>query len=183
MSRAMLGALIVVLVFTTAAAGPPAPIARMRFFDCAVVQFFGEACTSTTDDTPASPISGPEAAVSTPTLPPTESLPSLSNAAPADASVPQASLFTQETVSPDTPPLLLRLLQAPTEANARAFLAWYQARLARIQQVQALIDALSTTATTPASLKTSERSAPVQGLHLSPTPLLPPPAVPITPVD
>lgn len=159
MSRAMLGALIVVLVLATAEAEPPAPTARLRFFDCAVVQFFGEACTPATEIRLASPISGPEAAVSTPTPPPTESLPPLSNAAPADAAAPQESLFTPETVSPDTPPLLLRLLQEPTETNARTFLAWYQARLARIQQVQTLLDTLSATVTNTPSLSVSPDQA------------------------
>jgi hypothetical protein len=73
--------------------------------------------------------------------------------------VPPGPLFTSETVSPDTPPLLLRLLQEPTEANARAFLAWYQARLARVQAVQALLDALSATATDTPSLPVSPGQA------------------------
>jgi hypothetical protein len=163
MSRAMCGATIVLLALTTAAAEPPASTAHVRFFDCAVVQFFGEACTPDMDITLASPISGSETAVSTPTRPPTKPLPPLSNAAPADAVAPQEPLFTPETVSPDTPPLLLRLLQEPTKANARAFLAWYQARLARIQQVQTLLDALSTTVTgTPTPPVSPDQSTPGQ---------------------
>jgi hypothetical protein len=55
-------------------------------------------------------------------------------------------LFTPETVAPTTPPLVLRLLQEPTEANARAFLAWQQARLHRMLEVQALLKRLQATA-------------------------------------
>ena len=40
------------------------------------------------------------------------------------------------------PPLLLQLLEDPTEAHARAFLAWHRARLQRLQVVQALLRAL-----------------------------------------
>jgi hypothetical protein len=40
------------------------------------------------------------------------------------------------------PPLLLKVLQEPTTANAQAFLTWYQARLQRIREVQALLRAL-----------------------------------------
>jgi hypothetical protein len=59
---------------------------------------------------------------------------------PQDAALPP--LFPPETVSPDMPPLLLQLLEDPTEAHARAFLAWQHARLQRLQAVQALLRAL-----------------------------------------
>jgi hypothetical protein len=42
------------------------------------------------------------------------------------------------------PPLLLQLLQEPTTANARAFLAWQRARWQRIQTVQTLLRTLQT---------------------------------------
>jgi len=62
--------------------------------------------------------------------------------APPPAVVP-ALLFTPETVGPDTPPLLLRLLQEPTVDNARAFVAWQRARYTRISEVQDLVRTLS----------------------------------------
>jgi hypothetical protein len=40
------------------------------------------------------------------------------------------------------PPLLLKLLQEPTTANARTFLAWQRARWQRIQVVQTLLRTL-----------------------------------------
>jgi hypothetical protein len=43
----------------------------------------------------------------------------------------------------------LRLLQEPTEAHARAFLAWQQARLQRIFEVQALLKQLHPEAAPP----------------------------------
>jgi len=64
----------------------------------------------------------------------------------AQACAPPAApepLFTPETVGPETPPLLLRLLQEPTVDNARAFAAWQQARQARMSEVQGLLRALS----------------------------------------
>jgi hypothetical protein len=41
------------------------------------------------------------------------------------------------------------LLQEPTEANAHAFLAWQQARLQRLLEVQALLKRLQPDATPP----------------------------------
>jgi hypothetical protein len=42
------------------------------------------------------------------------------------------------------------LLQEPTEANAQAFLAWQQARLQRILEVQAFLKRLQPEAASPA---------------------------------
>ena len=91
---------------------------RLGFFACGEVRFFGEACPPpiTTDVTPA--------------LPPEQ--------APPEEPLQPEPLFTPETVAPTTPPLVLRLLQEPTEDNAYAFLAWQQARLQRLLEVQAL---------------------------------------------
>jgi hypothetical protein len=44
----------------------------------------------------------------------------------------------------------LRLLQEPTEANAQAFLAWQEARLQRLLEVQALLKRLHPEAAAPA---------------------------------
>jgi hypothetical protein len=63
---------------------------------------------------------------------------------------PPEPLFTPETVAPTTPPLVLRLLQEPTEDHARAFLAWQQARLQRLLEVQALLKRLQSAAPPPA---------------------------------
>jgi hypothetical protein len=46
-------------------------------------------------------------------------------------------------MAPDTPPLLLQLLDEPTVANAQAFLAWQQARHARLMEVQQLLRQLT----------------------------------------
>ena len=46
-------------------------------------------------------------------------------------------------MAPDTPPLLLQLLEAPTVENAQAFLAWQQARHARLMEVQQLLRQLT----------------------------------------
>ena len=62
---------------------------------------------------------------------------------PPPPAVAPAPLFTPETVGPDTPPLLLRLLQEPTVEHAHAFVAWQQARQERISEVQGMLRALS----------------------------------------
>jgi hypothetical protein len=70
----------------------------VRLLDCAQVHFFGPACV------PVVPL---------PSAPPP----------PVPAGAP---LFSPETMAPDTPPLLLKLFDEPTVANAQAFLDWQQ---------------------------------------------------------
>src|SRR5262245_60540660 len=107
-----------------------------QFFDCGTVRFFEAACVPAPDATAPGAAPGGQAPAVAPSLrPPTPPGPP-PLAAPADA------LFTPETVAPTTPSVLLRLLQEPTEGNARAFLAWHQAQLARLQAVQALLQRL-----------------------------------------
>jgi hypothetical protein len=120
---------------------PPDPL---RFFACGVVQFFGEACApapvvvpseatgALAPALPSAPAASPLTAV---TVTPVATPP------PGDILPP---LFPPETVSPDMPPLLLKLLHEPTTANARAFLAWQRARWQRIQAVQTLLRTLQT---------------------------------------
>ena len=81
----------------------------VRLLPCAQVAFFGEPC----GDAPPPPAP----------LPPP----------------PPEPLFTPQTVSPDMPPLLMRLLDAPSSDNARAYLAWQRERMARITEVQKLL--------------------------------------------
>ncbi len=92
----------------------------MRFFACGEVRFFDQACAP-----PVAPVAPP------------------APEAPAPPSAAPEPLFTPETVGPETPPLLLRLLQEPTVDNARAFAAWQHARQARMSEVQGLLRALS----------------------------------------
>jgi len=107
--------------------------ARLHFFDCGTVRFFGEGCVPE----PRATVKGPPAVTSTP--PPAVFATSPPATAPAS---PPDALFTPETMAPDTPPLLLQLLQEPTAANAQAFLDWQRARLARILEVQQLLQRL-----------------------------------------
>jgi hypothetical protein len=86
----------------------------VRLLDCAQVQFFGPACV-----------------LVAPTLP-----------APAPP-LSGEPLFRPETMAPDTPPLLLKLLEEPTVAHAQAFLAWQQRRAARLAEVQQLLRRLT----------------------------------------
>ena len=86
----------------------------VRLLDCAQVQFFGPACVS---------------------LVPPESAP-----APA---LPPDPLFSPETMAPDTPPLLRKLLEEPSVENTRAFLDWQHRRAARLMEVQQLLRVLA----------------------------------------
>jgi hypothetical protein len=52
-------------------------------------------------------------------------------------------------MAPDTPPLLLKLLEEPSVDNARAFLDWQQHRAARITEVQQLLRQLTRQRSTP----------------------------------
>ena len=125
-SRSSLGSLLLVL----ALAGGSGAQERLGFFACGEVRFFGEACPP--------PPARPE------TPPPVEEPPAPERPAPPEP------LFTPATVAPTTPPAVLRLLQEPTEEHARAFLAWQQARLQRILEVQALLKRLQSAAPPPA---------------------------------
>jgi hypothetical protein len=135
MHYALGGALVVVLGLAAPSGSEPA---HLRFFPCAVVQFFGEACV------PATGLVGPVPNATDVPAPPASSTPDPEAQSPAvpPPAAPLPPLFAPETVSPDMPPLLLKVLQEPTTANAQAFLTWYQARLQRIREVQALLRAL-----------------------------------------
>ena len=50
-------------------------------------------------------------------------------------------LFPRESLAPDAPPLFRLLLANPTPANARRYVRWHARRTARLQVVQALIQA------------------------------------------
>jgi len=89
----------------------------VQLLDCAQVQFFGPTCV------PAVPM---------PQEPPGPSQPP-----------PAVPLFSPETMAPDTPPLLLRLLEQPTLENARAFVDWQHKRYERITEVQQLLRVLT----------------------------------------
>jgi len=88
----------------------------VQLLDCAQVQFFGPACV------PVVP------------MPQAQAVPSPPQEVP---------LFSPQTMAPDTPPLLLKLLEEPTLENARAFVDWQHKRYERITEVQQLLRALT----------------------------------------
>jgi len=91
----------------------PAAAQDVRLLDCAQVQFFGPACVAVEPVPPPPPPRPPE------------------------------PLFRPETMAPDTPPLLLKLLEEPTVENAQAFVDWQQRRYERIREVQQLLHRLA----------------------------------------
>lgn len=99
---------------------------EVHFLDCPDVAFFEPRC-----------VLMPEAEVPEP-----EPVPLAAPVVvPAHAPV---LLFPKETLAPTTPPLMVQLLNEPTEANARLFLAWSQERQERGQLVQELLKQLLT---------------------------------------
>ena len=95
---------------------------------CSHVAFFAPTCSSVTAVLPPSPLPLP--------LPP----PPYVNRETQD---PPRPLFTPETMAPDVPPLLVKLLDEPTLDNAQQFLDWQAARTQRILEVQQLLQYLA----------------------------------------
>ena len=118
----------------------PAQSASLDFFPCGTVAFFGDPC-------PSAPQTVPVAVLS----PAQQEAPAASPQPPVSSVQAAPPLFAPETVALDMPPLLLDVLQSPTHANARRFVAWYRTRLRRIQEVRDLIQRVAETPdTTPA---------------------------------
>jgi hypothetical protein len=97
----------------------------VHFLDCPEVTFFGPRCPEE--------VALPE--------PEPELVPAPLPWTPPPVLIP---LFPRESLAPSTPPLFLQLLNEPTEANARLFLAWSQERQERGQFVQELLKQLLT---------------------------------------
>ena len=49
-------------------------------------------------------------------------------------------LFPRESLAPDTPDLYRMLLMRPTLETARRYVRWYERRMARIREAQALVE-------------------------------------------
>lgn len=92
----------------------PAGGQDVQLLDCGEVRFFGPACVVVLPQPPPPP--------PVPETPP---------------------LFAPETMAPDTPPLLLQLLEEPTVENAQAFVDWQQRRYERIMDVQHMLQRLT----------------------------------------
>jgi hypothetical protein len=136
----------------------------LQFFACGTIRFFDEACAPAAEFPPAA-----VPAAETPEMPPAPPSPSppVTQLAPPAAGSPSQDtplppLFPPETVSPDMPPLLLQLLEDPTEAHARAFLAWHRARLQRLQVVQALLRVLQAAEGEPRVQAPGQQNTPVR---------------------
>jgi hypothetical protein len=61
------------------------------------------------------------------------------SAPPPREAPPTEPLFTRENMAPDTPTLMLKLLQEPSVENARKYLDWSAERIARMRDVQQLL--------------------------------------------
>lgn len=107
----------------------PAQSANLHFFACGTVAFFGEPCPPETQTVAVA------------------------------AAHAEPSLFAPETVARDMPPLLMDVLQSPTQAHARRFVTWYLTRLRRIQEVRDLIRSVAETPALTSALSVSPLSA------------------------
>ena len=91
----------------------PALAQGINLVPCPSINFFGDACE--TDEPP------PQAA----------HLP--------QPHLPVPPLFSKDTMAPDTPPLMLSLLNSPTPEAAKQFVAWQQRRMRAMALAQQLI--------------------------------------------
>ena len=86
----------------------PLPAQSLQFLECAEINLLGPACDETVMEQ------------------------ELSQAPPA----PEPPLFTLQTMRPDTPPLLLKVFNDPSDANIAAYKAWQHRYLSRTFEVE-----------------------------------------------
>jgi len=91
----------------------PVQAESLQLLDCPAVHFFQDPCEET------------EAAAPQPVVP------------PAPVSQPEEPLFPRETLAPDTPPLMVKVFNDPSDANIDAYLAWHERKAERLKLVQA----------------------------------------------
>lgn len=84
-------------------------VAPVQFLDCPEVNLLGPACAHDLGEEPG--------------------------VAPAPR-VPEEPLFTLQTMRPDTPPLLLKVFNDPSDANIAAYKAWQQRYLRQMFEVE-----------------------------------------------
>ena len=112
------------------------------YFDCPYVNYFDTDCPQLREQRP--PVQGRQAA---PETRPGRGQPEDQGDAEDREDTRQGVLpdelilFPRESLAPDAPPLFRLLLANPTPANARRYVRWHARRTARLQVVQALIQA------------------------------------------
>ena len=105
------------------------------FFDCPYINYFDSGCPELEREAPqAAPEERPEAE-----QPAAEGEREGEDEWAEENPERLAPLFPRESLGRDTPELYRVLLMQPTLENARRFVRWYARRMARIQEVQALI--------------------------------------------
>lgn len=106
------------------------------YFDCPYVNYFDSGC----------PQLEKEKALQAP--PPEDGSEQSEVARDRDSEVPWPEeapellppLFPKESLAPDTPTLYRLLLMRPSVENARRYVRWHARRMARIREVQGLVD-------------------------------------------
>jgi len=127
----------------SAVSGQPADDGRASpYFDCPYVNYFDTDCPQLREQRPA--VEGQQAA---PERQPASGRPDEQANGDDQEDTRQGVLpdelilFPRESLAPDAPPLFRLLLAHPTAANARRYVRWHARRTARLQVVQALIQA------------------------------------------
>ena len=133
----------VLLGCASGVAGQPADDGRASpYFDCPYVNYFDTDCPQLREQRP--PVQGRQAAPE-PQPGPGRRADQGDEAVREDTRqgvLPEELiLFPRESLAPDAPPLFRLLLAYPTLANARRYVRWHARRTARLQVVQALIQA------------------------------------------
>ncbi|MDE0205864.1 MAG: hypothetical protein OXP66_07545 [Candidatus Tectomicrobia bacterium] len=139
----VLGAAMV-LLSVTAAGGQEERRNASPYFDCPYVNYFGPDCPQVSQGPARQDRQEPEEREIAPTAPddsdPGETVETM-DGKPRELDADEMPLlFPRETLAPDAPPLLRRLLAEPTLENARRYVRWYARRSERLRAVQALIE-------------------------------------------
>lgn len=136
---------LVALLFgcVSAVSGQPSNDGRASpYFDCPYVNYFDTDCPQLREQRPRA-----QERQATPEPQPGPGRPDEQGSAEDREDTRQGVLpdelilFPRESLAPDAPPLFRILLAHPTLANARRYVRWHARRTARLQVVQALIQA------------------------------------------
>ena len=133
-----------VLAIAAVAVGQEQQRRQSTYFECPYVNYFDPDCpqqrelSTRRDGTPAGEREVPPPPPGTPEP---DVGPGSEEARPRKPDVDEVyPLFPKESLAPDAPPLLRRLLADPSLENARRYVKWYARRTERLREVQALID-------------------------------------------
>ena len=124
------------VAFLAPVAGAQEEGSSSSYFDCPYVNYFDDGCPQLEKDRARVP-QPPEAELERPEL---EGEPEADQDWTEDNPELLLPLFPKESLAPDTPDLYRMLLIRPTLETARRYVRWYERRMSRIREAQALVE-------------------------------------------